>query len=76
MSGPTVTCACSHCRELCDVFIGFREPDLPFEIGREDCPVCEQVGGLSVWDETLRPCPACQSGTMVYDPNGNTMLSD
>jgi hypothetical protein len=76
MSGPTLPCACTRCRSLVDVLVGFRLDDHPVVIAEEECPACEQTGGLVHWNVRKRPCPRCPQGVMQIDPEGMALCAD
>lgn len=74
MSGSTVPCVCSDCEKITDRLVRIN-----FETEKEEIDSkCYECGSQSyeLWDYENKPCPLCNEGEMMEDPNGPIILAD
>lgn len=74
MAGPTVPVVCLKCKNISDrVEMGWFDDD---KVGID--PECSECGNttFTFWDWKKKPCPKCEAGTLVPDPDGMSAMVD
>lgn len=76
--GQTLPCVCRKCYEITDRLMSFELDKNSNQMTEQIDPKCYKCGSNSFyeWDYNKKPCPKCQTGTMILDPDGTEIMVD